>query len=146
MQENERFDVAILGAGIGGTMLAAILARQGKRVLVLEKGSHPRFAVGEALLPQSTLWMWIMAQRFDVPEIQHLTRTDSIHKHVGPTCGIKRALGFLYHEEGTAAGPEEIQPAHRAEHAAHQREPSLPPGRRPLHAERGDELRRRLPR
>jgi FADH2 O2-dependent halogenase len=105
MHENERFDVAILGAGIGGTMLAAILARQGKRVLVLEKGSHPRFAIGEALLPQSTLWMWILAHRFDVPEIQHLTRLDSIHKHVGPTCGIKRALGFLYHEEGQRQDP-----------------------------------------
>jgi tetracycline 7-halogenase / FADH2 O2-dependent halogenase len=105
MNENERFDVAILGAGIGGTMLAAILARQGKRVLVLEKGSHPRFAVGEALLPQSTLWMWILAHRFDVPEIQHLTRLDSIYEHIGPTCGIKRALGFVYHEEGKRQDP-----------------------------------------
>ena len=107
MHESERFDVAILGAGIGGTMLAAILARQGKRVLVLEKGSHPRFAVGEALLPQSTLWMWILAQRFDVPEIQHLTRLDSIYEHVGPTCGIKRALGFLYHEDGRRQNPRQ---------------------------------------
>lgn len=106
MHEKERFDVAILGAGIGGTMLAAILARQGKRVLVLEKGSHPRFAVGEALLPQSTLWMWILAQRFDVPEIQHLTRLDSIHKHIGPTCGIKRTLSFLYHEDGKRQDPK----------------------------------------
>jgi FADH2 O2-dependent halogenase len=107
MSENERFDVAILGAGIGGTMLAAILARQGKRVLVLEKGSHPRFAVGEALLPQSTLWMWILAHRFDVPEIQHLTRLDSIYEHVGPTCGIKRALGFVWHDEGKRQDPLE---------------------------------------
>ncbi|HSK78370.1 MAG TPA: tryptophan 7-halogenase [Thermoanaerobaculia bacterium] len=105
MHRDECFDVAILGAGIGGTMLAAILARQGKRVLVLEKGSHPRFAVGEALLPQSTLWMWILAQRFDVPEIQHLTRLDSIYEHVGPTCGIKRTLSFLYHEDGQRQDP-----------------------------------------
>jgi FADH2 O2-dependent halogenase len=107
MHESERFDVAILGAGLAGTMLAAILARQGKRVLLLEKGSHPRFAVGEALLPQSTLWMWILAQRFDVPEIQHLTRLDLIHQHVAPTCGIKRALGFLYHEEGRRQDPRQ---------------------------------------
>lgn len=106
MKDNERFDVAILGAGIGGTMLAAILARQGKRVLLLEKGSHPRFAVGEALLPQSTMWMWILAQRFDVPEIQHLTRVDSIHQHVAPTCGIKRSLGFAYHDEGRRQDPQ----------------------------------------
>src|SRR6185295_17899087 len=107
MEPSERFDVAILGAGIGGTMLAAILARQGKRVLVLEKGSHPRFAVGEALLPQSTLWMWILAHRFDVPEIQHLTRLDSITEHVGPTCGIKRAPGFVYHEDGKRQDPRQ---------------------------------------
>src|ERR1700753_1628551 len=88
-------------------MLAAILARQGRRGLVLEKGSHPRVAVGEALLPQSTLWMWILAQRFDVPEIQHLTRVDTIHRHVGPTCGIKRSLGFLYHEEGRRQDPRQ---------------------------------------
>jgi tetracycline 7-halogenase / FADH2 O2-dependent halogenase len=107
MHRSERFDVAILGAGLGGTMLAAILARQGKSVLLLEKGSHPRFAVGEALLPQSTLWMWILAQRFDVPEIQHLTRLDSIYQHVAPTCGIKRALGFVYHEEGLRQDPRQ---------------------------------------
>jgi len=107
MHESERFDVVILGAGLGGTMLAAILARQGRRVLVLEKGSHPRFAVGEALLPQSTLWMWILAQRFDVPEIQHLTRLESIYEHVAPTCGVKRSLGFLYHEEGRRQDPRQ---------------------------------------
>src|SRR5437764_398849 len=105
MQESERFDVAILGAGIGGTMLAAILARQGKKVLILEKGSHPRFAVGEALLPQSTLLMWILAHRFDVPETQHLPRPHPLPKHVAPTCGVKRALGFLYHEEGQRQDP-----------------------------------------
>jgi len=107
MHESERFDVAILGAGVGGTMLAAILARHGHRVLILEKGSHPRFAVGEALLPQSTLWMWILANRFDVPEIQHLTHLDSIHEHVGPTCGLKRTLGFLWHEEGKRQDPRQ---------------------------------------
>lgn len=107
MRQDEKFDVAILGAGIGGTMLAAILARHGKKVLLLEKGSHPRFAVGEALLPQSTLWMWILAHRFDVPEIQHLTRLDSISEHVGPTCGIKRALGFVWHEDGKRQDPRQ---------------------------------------
>ncbi len=107
MRNAETYDVAILGSGIGGTMLAAILGRHGKKVLLLEKGSHPRFAVGEALLPQSTLWMWILAHRFDVPEIQHLTRLDSISEHVGPTCGIKRALGFVWHEDGKRQDPRQ---------------------------------------
>lgn len=105
MKENKEFDVAILGSGLGGSTLAAILARHGKRVLLLEKGSHPRFAVGEATLPQSSLWMWILSQRFDVPEIGHLTRTNLIHEHIAPTCGVKRALGFLWHEEGKRQDP-----------------------------------------
>ena len=91
-------------------------------------------------------WMWILAQRFDVPEIQHLTRPDSILRARRPTCGIKRALGFLYHEEGKRQDPAKSNLLIAPSTPLDQREPPLPPGHRPLHAERGDQLRRRLPR
>ena len=103
--QSQPYDVAILGSGLAGTMLAAILARHGHRVVLIEKGSHPRFAIGESLLPQSTLWMWILGERFQVPEIQHLTRLETIQRHVTPTCGLKRTIGFLYHEEGARQDP-----------------------------------------
>ena len=105
MSESRPYDVAILGSGLAGTMLAAILARHGQRVVLLEKGTHPRFAIGESLLPQSTLWMWILAERFGVPEIQHLARLESIREHVTPTCGLKRTIGFVYHEDGMRQDP-----------------------------------------
>jgi FADH2 O2-dependent halogenase len=60
----EKYDVAVLGSGIAGSTLAAILGRQGFRVLLLEKGTHPRFAVGEAMQPQSSMLMWILGERF----------------------------------------------------------------------------------
>ncbi len=107
MSEDEVFDVAILGSGLAGTMLAAILARHGFRALLLEKGSHPRFAIGESLLPQSTMWMWILGERFHVPEIQHLANIESIYRHVSPTCGLKRTIGFAYHHEGRRQDPAE---------------------------------------
>ena len=47
------FDVAILGTGIGGTSLGAILAKNGLRVLLLEQTVHPRFAIGESTVPVS---------------------------------------------------------------------------------------------
>ncbi|HLX09442.1 MAG TPA: FAD-dependent monooxygenase [Thermoanaerobaculia bacterium] len=103
--EARPYDVAILGSGLAGTILAAILARHGRRVVLLEKGSHPRFAIGESLLPQSTMWLWILGERFAVPEIQHLSRLDSIRQHVTPTCGLKRTIGFLYHQEGMRQNP-----------------------------------------
>jgi tetracycline 7-halogenase / FADH2 O2-dependent halogenase len=107
MSEDEVFDVAILGSGLAGTMLAAILARQGRRVIVLEKGSHPRFAIGESLLPQSTMWMWILGERYGVPEIQHLANIESICRHVSPNCGLKRTIGFAYHRAGRRQNPAE---------------------------------------
>ncbi len=47
------FDVAILGGGPAGSVCAARLAQLGRQVLVLEKASHPRFHLGESLLPNS---------------------------------------------------------------------------------------------
>lgn len=47
------FDVVIAGGGPGGSICAAQLAKRGVSVLVLEKAHHPRFHLGESLLPQS---------------------------------------------------------------------------------------------
>src|SRR4029078_391474 len=88
-----------------GSVLSAILGRQGFRVLLLEKGTHPRFAVGEAMQPQSSMLLWILGERFDVPEIQNLSSTDRILAHVTTNCGVKKTFGFLYHEEGKRQDP-----------------------------------------
>lgn len=46
-------EVLIIGAGPAGALAAALLCRQGLRVLVLEREQFPRFSIGESLLPQS---------------------------------------------------------------------------------------------
>jgi FADH2 O2-dependent halogenase len=107
MQQDKHFDTIILGAGLAGTTLASILAKNGFSVLLLEKGSHPRFAIGEAMLPESAMWMWIVAERFGVPELKNLTQVKSIHQHVSSGCGVKRLLGFVYHKEGEKQNPNE---------------------------------------
>lgn len=45
------YDALIVGGGPGGSTAATLLARAGRRVLVLEKDRHPRFHIGESLLP-----------------------------------------------------------------------------------------------
>jgi flavin-dependent dehydrogenase len=44
-------DVLIIGAGPAGASAATVLARHGRRVLVLEREKFPRYHIGESLLP-----------------------------------------------------------------------------------------------
>jgi flavin-dependent dehydrogenase len=44
-------DVVVIGGGPAGSTAAALLARQGRKVVLLEKDEHPRFHIGESLLP-----------------------------------------------------------------------------------------------
>ncbi len=48
---SDLWDVAIIGAGPAGSTAATLLAREGHKVLVLEKDEFPRFRIGESLLP-----------------------------------------------------------------------------------------------
>lgn len=50
---NPDHDVIIAGAGPAGCTAATLLARQGHRVLMLERERHPRFHIGESMLPMS---------------------------------------------------------------------------------------------
>lgn len=44
-------DVVIIGGGPAGSTAAALLAQSGHRTVLLEKARHPRFHIGESLLP-----------------------------------------------------------------------------------------------
>ena len=51
--QNCLYDVIVAGGGPAGSTAATILAQYGHLVLLLEKGSHPRFHIGESMLPFS---------------------------------------------------------------------------------------------
>src|ERR1700733_11419575 len=46
-------DVAVIGGGPAGSTAAILLARRGYKVIALEKARHPRFHIGESLLPMN---------------------------------------------------------------------------------------------
>lgn len=97
--DNQLFDVAIIGSGMGGSSLAAILARHGQRVVVFEAKTHPRFAIGESLILETSEMMRALAYFYDVPELAYLS-TENFLPFAGTTHGVKRHFGFLHHEPG----------------------------------------------
>jgi flavin-dependent dehydrogenase len=60
-------DVLVIGGGPAGTTTATFLARKGWRVLLLEKDRHPRFHIGESLLPMN------------LPILQRLGLLEQVH-------------------------------------------------------------------
>ena len=49
----ELCDVLVIGGGPGGATAAALLAARGRDTVLLEKDAHPRFHIGESLLPKN---------------------------------------------------------------------------------------------
>jgi 2-polyprenyl-6-methoxyphenol hydroxylase-like FAD-dependent oxidoreductase len=53
MEDSSRPDVVVVGGGPAGSTAATLLAKAGRRVILLEKEAHPRFHIGESLLPRN---------------------------------------------------------------------------------------------
>jgi FADH2 O2-dependent halogenase len=97
----ESADVAVLGGGFAGSLMALVLERVGRRVVVLERGSHPRFAIGESSTPLCNLSLESVARDFDLPRLFPLTEYGRWQRtYPDLACGLKRGFTFARHEAG----------------------------------------------
>lgn len=100
-------DVLVIGSGMAGSMLGAILARNGAKVVLVDGVTHPRFAVGESTIPHFLVWLQILATRYRVPEITTLESIERVGERIGTTFGVKRHFAFVSHREGQEPDPNE---------------------------------------
>jgi tetracycline 7-halogenase / FADH2 O2-dependent halogenase len=88
----------ILGSCFGGSLLALILARAGKSVLMVDRSQHPRFAIGESSTPLADRTLAQLADRYGVPELRPFCHWGSWKRaHPQLMCGRKR--GFTYFDQ-----------------------------------------------
>lgn len=94
----EPLDVLVLGSGFGGSLLSMILARSGLRTAVVDRATHPRFAIGESSTPLADAVLLQLAREFDLPEIIPLAKYGT-WKQQRPdlTCGLKRGFSYFGH-------------------------------------------------
>ena len=64
-----RCDVLVIGGGPAGSTAAALLAEKGWEVVLLEKDRHPRFHIGESLLPLNLPLFDMLGVRGEIEEI-----------------------------------------------------------------------------
>ena len=93
-------DLAIVGSGFGGSLLAMIARRRGVRVALLERGTHPRFAIGESASPLAGVVIEQLAGRYDLPRLAPLATYGGWRRHYPAiVCGLKRGFTYFKHQE-----------------------------------------------
>ena len=100
----DKYDVAIIGSGIAGSTLGAILARHGLKVIIFEAKSHPRFAIGESMILETSEMLRSMAEIYSVPELAYFS-SENYFSHIGTSHGVKRHFSYLYHSENQYQNP-----------------------------------------
>jgi FADH2 O2-dependent halogenase len=101
------YNVAIVGSGFAGSLLAMIARRLGLSVLLLERGTHPRVVIGESSTPLSNLLLEDLAARYDLPMLAPLAKWGSWQStYPQVACGLKRGFTFHHHVLGRAARPD----------------------------------------
>jgi tetracycline 7-halogenase / FADH2 O2-dependent halogenase len=94
-------DLAIIGSGFGGSLMAMIARRLGLRVVLLERGTHPRFAIGESASPLAGVVLEQLAARYDLPRLAPLATYGAWQRHYpNITCGLKRGFTYYKHADG----------------------------------------------
>jgi FADH2 O2-dependent halogenase len=103
------YDVAVMGAGFGGALTALVAAQNGCKVLLIEKGSHPRIVIGESTTPLTNLMLEEIARDFNLPFLLDFTqwgKWKSAHPDI--RVGLKRGFGFYNHCKTPTAKPPDL--------------------------------------
>jgi Dehydrogenases (flavoproteins) len=94
-------EVVVVGSGFAGSLIARVLAVQGYDVVLLERGSHPRFAIGESSTPLANLSLERLGTRYGLSDCHRLaTYGRWVEHHPHLRRGLKRGFTYYRHHPG----------------------------------------------
>src|SRR5262245_55512321 len=78
-----------------------IARRLGYRVILIERGRHPRFAIGESASPLAGVLIEQLADRYDLPRLRPLSAFGTWQRaYPEVVCGLKRGFTYFKHARG----------------------------------------------
>lgn len=96
--QRRKCQVLICGSGCAGSLLAWILARHGLDVAFVDRGRHPRFAIGESSTPLADFLLEQISEQYDLPALKPLARWGSWRQtYPQLRCGKKRGFSYFAH-------------------------------------------------
>lgn len=99
--QSHHYDIVIAGSGFTGSITALALHHCGFTVCLIEKGKHPRFAIGESSTPIADMILRSLSTKYDLPWLYDLSRYGSWQQsHPEIVCGIKRGFSYFKHYPG----------------------------------------------
>ncbi len=102
----DRADIVVLGAGFAGSLMALVLRQIGREPLLVERGQHPRFAIGESSTPLANLTLEKISQTYDLPRLFPLTEYGRWQRaYPELACGLKRGFSYYQHQPGETFRP-----------------------------------------
>jgi FADH2 O2-dependent halogenase len=100
-------DIAIVGSGFSGSLTALCLRQTGCRVVVIERGRHPRFAIGESSTPLANLLLEELADRYGLSRIRPFSKWGTWQRERPDVAGgLKRGFTFFFHQFGNSFADE----------------------------------------
>jgi tetracycline 7-halogenase / FADH2 O2-dependent halogenase len=63
-------DLAVIGSGFGGSLMAMIGQRLGLRTVLIDRASHPRFTIGESSTPVANMVLRDLVQRYQLSRLE----------------------------------------------------------------------------
>lgn len=97
--QNLKADILIIGAGFAGSLCALLAERIGKKPVLIERGTHPRYTIGESSTPIADLVLKNLTQQYDLPRLRPFCNYgDWCRTYPEVNRGLKRGFSYFKHQ------------------------------------------------
>lgn len=91
------YDYLLLGSGFAASVLALVLQNMGRSCLLVDRGRHPRFTIGESSTPIADQILLDLGEDHGLPLLQQLARWKTAREIPSVTVGCKQGFSYFFH-------------------------------------------------